>query len=141
MADDSGNGNSKVNQLLANAESWDPTQTDFVLILLCTIGIGIICGLVGLVFILVRRTAHPYAAQISASAMFWGVVSAGSIVYATITQLIWAKQNVLDLLSGYGDPQAVGPHLPWLTWGALMAIYGLILVWIISQGRRSGADS
>jgi hypothetical protein len=140
VADDSGNGDSKVNQPLANAQSWDPTQTDFVLILLCTVGIAIICGLVGLMFILVRRAAHPYAAQISTVAMFWGLASAGSIVYATVTQLAWAKQNLLDILSGYGDPQAVGPPLPWLTWGVLVAIYGLLLVWIRSQGRRGRAD-
>lgn len=118
--------------LLANAESWDATQTDFVLILLCATGIGIVCALVAVVFLLGRRSRHRRAGAIGVAAMFWGLISVGSILYVTITQLSWAKSNFLELLSGYGDPGEKAPALPWLLWTALAGFYLLMLGWITS---------
>jgi hypothetical protein len=135
VADDAGNGDSEVSHPLAYAETWDYTQTDFVLILFCTAGIAGIAILVGFIVIFAKRNGHPHAGQITTAALFWGLISAGSIVYTTITQLTWAKQNTLDLLSGYGDPNAVGPRLPWLAWSMLTAIYGGLLVWMVSTRR------
>jgi hypothetical protein len=118
-----------VNNLLAYAESWDSTESNFVLVGSCGLGIVVVGGLVGLIVILTRRTAHRHAAQLTTAAMFWGLISVGTIFYATAVQLNWDKEHLLDVLSGYGDPQAAGPSLPWILWGALAAIYLLLLSW------------
>lgn len=118
-----------MNALLASAESWDPTQTELLLILVCAAGIGAVCGLVGLIVIFAKRKRHAHAQQIITAALFWGLIALGSIIYATITQLMWAREYLLELLSGYGDPNAAGPRLPWIAWGALAAGYLALLGW------------
>jgi len=124
-----GDHDSAVNPLLANAESWDATQTEFVLILLCAGGIACVCALVSLIVIVGKRKRHPYAPQLTTAAMFWGLISVASIVYVTITQLTWAKENYLELLSGYGNPGQSAPGLPWIPWGVLSAAYLVLLGW------------
>lgn len=137
MAKPTRDGNTALSDLLANAESWDATQTDFVLILLCTAGILIVCALVGLMILLGKRWGHPQAAQLGVASMFWGLAAVATIVYATVQQLMWAKANFLELLSGYGDPQEVSPPLPWVLWGALSVIYLLLIGWLIWNRIKS----
>ena len=117
--------------ILAYAENWDPTQVDFILILLCAAGIASTGGLVGLIVLLARRMGHRHAEQIDTAAMFWGLIAAGSIVYAVVTQLAWFKTHNLELMSGYGNPKAVGPPLPWVLWSALAGIYLLLMGWTV----------
>lgn len=112
---------------VANAESWDPTQTELLLVLQCAAGIATVCGLAGLIVLLVKRTRHRHAQHIITAVMFWGLIALGSIVNTTISQLMWAKQDLLEFLSGYGDPQATGPPLPWITWSTLSAGYAALL--------------
>jgi hypothetical protein len=116
-----------VNDLLAYAESWDSTQSNIVLVVSCGFGLASVGGLVGLIFVLTRRNAHPYATQLTTAALFWGLFCVGTFFYVAEVQLNWVKEHVLDVQSGYGDPQAAGPPLPWILWGALAAIYLLLL--------------
>lgn len=117
--------------LLANAESWDPTQTEFVLILLCSSGIAGVCIMVGAIVLIAKRSAHRHAAQLTTAAMFWALVAIGSIICATISQLMWSKEYFLELLSGYGNPQEPAPALPWILWGVLAHIYLFLLAWTV----------
>ena len=115
--------------ILANAESWDPTNTELVLILLCSGGIIAVCAMAGFVVIVIKRRQHAHTQAIFTIVMFWALFALGSVIYATITQLNWNKQYLLELLSGYGDPNAVGPALPWVMWGALVFAYLGLLMW------------
>jgi hypothetical protein len=133
VAHDTGDGDSEVNGLLANAESWDPSQTELVLILLCAGGIIAVGAMAGLVIIAIKRRQHPHTQPIFTAVMFWGLITLGSIVYATITQLNWDKQYFLQLLSGYGDPNDVGPALPWITWTLLIATYFGLVLWTFAN--------
>lgn len=117
--------------LLANADSSDPSQMKLVVILLSAAGIAGICGLVGLVIVLAKRMRNRHAGLINPAVMFWGLIAAGSAVYAAITQLTWSQQHFLQILSGYGDPLEVAPPLPWKTWTALAGFYLLLLGWIL----------
>ncbi len=100
MAHNAGDGDSEVNGLLANAESWDPSQTELVLILLCAGGIIGVAAMVGLVIIAIKRRQHTHTQPIFTAVMFWGLISLGSIVYATITQLNWDKQYFCSSSAG-----------------------------------------
>jgi hypothetical protein len=120
-----------VTELIANAESWDPTQTEFVLILLCSAGIAVVCLMVAVIILLAKRGAHRHAQQLSTAAMFWGLITIATMIYATMSQLSWAKENFLELLSGYGNPQETTPPLPWIFWSILVAIYLLLLGWTV----------
>lgn len=133
MAHDAGNRHSTVNYLVANAESWDPTQTDFISILFCATAIAVVCGMVATIMLLAKRMGHPQVSLINIAVMFWGLIAAGSIFYVTVTQLKWAKENFLELLSGYADPRETGPELPWPIWGVLLLIYASFLFWTLRK--------
>jgi hypothetical protein len=114
---------------LAYAENFDSTQQNFVLVLLCGVGLVGVGVLAGMVIALSRRRAHRHSEQIFAVAVFWGMIALGSIIYAVASQLNWGHQYMLDLQSGYGNPQETGPALPWAIWGALGAIYVGLIAW------------
>jgi hypothetical protein len=126
-----------VNDLLAYAESWDSTQSNLVLVVSCGAGLAGVGGLVGLIIVLTRRTMHRHTSQLTTAITFWGLFSVGTIFYAAAVQLNWAKEHFLDVQSGYGDPQAAGPPLPWILWGALAAIYLLLLSWTVWKKEDS----
>ena len=118
-----------MNPPLANAESWDWTQADFVLILLCAVGIAVVFALAGLIIIVAKRRWHRDAGPLTAVTMFWGLITIASIAYVTVRQLMWAKENFLELLSGYGNPDQSAPGLPWLAWGFLSLVYVALAGW------------
>lgn len=53
-----------MHSILAYADSSDPTQTNFILVLLSAGGIAGVCVLAGLLIVLSRRWRHRHAEQI-----------------------------------------------------------------------------
>jgi hypothetical protein len=115
---------------LAYADNFDASHSNVTFVLICGVAVAGVGLLTGLLVLLGRRKAHPYSPQIDAAAIFWGIITLGSIIYTASTQLAWEKQHLQDFLSGYGDPQAAAPAYPWGPWCALAAIYLVILGWI-----------
>jgi hypothetical protein len=115
--------------LLAYADNSDPTNSNFICVLICVAGTVVVGLLVAVLVVMARRRQHPYSQHIHTAAIFWGMIALGTIAYATATQLAWQKQYTQDLMSGYGNPREVGPGLPWVLWCALAAVYAALLGW------------
>jgi hypothetical protein len=127
-----------MNTLLAYADNVDYSNSNFVLILSCAgaaIGISVLSGLL---IILSRRMGHRYADAILTCSIFWSIVALGSVVYAAVTQMKWAQEHQLELQSGYGDPNAVGPAWPWMVWAGLGVAYALLVAWTAMGSAAKG---
>jgi hypothetical protein len=123
--------------ILAYADSNDPNSMNLVLILG---GAGILAVTAILSFALIylsRARDHRQADLITGIALFWGLIAAGSSLYAMVSQVNWSKEYTLQLESGYLDPTDTSdkPQLPWAIWGGLVIAYGTILLWSLSQKR------
>jgi len=122
---------------LAYAESGDPNTMNLVIILG---GICIVAATAILAFALIltaRARRRRYAEFIMVAAVFWALITAGSLMYAGEAQLNWSKEYTLRLQTGYLDPQDTSdaPRLPWRTWTGLGAAYGTMMAWALFQKR------
>lgn len=122
--------------MTANASRWDPSQQNLLLVLACLAAIAVAAGMVGVVAVLARKRGHPNAAPIIGIAIGWGIIAAGSVIYATMARLSWQKSHALELQSGYGDWQELPPAYPWALWGILVGVYVVLLIWA-RLGSRS----
>jgi hypothetical protein len=127
--------------LLANAEAPDSSDSSLLLILLSA---GLILGTAVLAFVpvvIVRLRSHRNPETLLAVAILWGLLTAGTLVHATIVQVQWSKEQVLRLQSGYLDPQDMGgaPAKPWGTWTVLATVYGAIIIWAFASRTSPGS--
>ena len=74
---------------------------------------------------------------LGAAAFFWGLITAGSLLYAEQSQMNWSKEYTVRLESGYFDPtdKTDAPKLPWKIWTGLGVAYAAMLMWALSQKR------
>ena len=115
--------------LLAYADSSDASQGNFLTLFVCIGAIIAVFALVATVIFVSRRNSSGRGEVILTAAVFWGIISFGSIIYAAVKQMKWTQEQQLELQSGYGDPTAVAPSWPWIMWGVLALIYVFLLVW------------
>jgi Kef-type K+ transport system membrane component KefB len=123
--------------LLAYADNTDATQGNFVSILICAAGVVAVAGMAAVVIALAKRRGNRNAEVIFTGMIFWAIVSLGSIVYATITQMKWASDHLKDLESGYGNPADVGPGWPIVLWGVLGAVWVLVMGWTVLNAKKA----
>ena len=128
---------------LAYADTTDPTQGNFLILLLCILLIGCVAFMAFLVIFLARSRRHRRADYIMALVIFWALATAGSVAYSADAHLAWAQENTLRLESGYGNPDDVSdvPQTPWKTWLALAAAWGGLISWSMSQKNPPPASS
>jgi len=129
--------------VLSYAQSGDNSDSNLVMLVICA---GVVIAVCVLAFIPVRLAwgrRHRQADAVTIAAIFWALVMAGSLVYTVVQQLEYSKERLLDIQTGYYDPQTTSdaPSKPWVTWGVLAAIYGLVVVWSASQGRPAPAPA
>ena len=122
-----------MNPFIANAEIWDPSQTEFDFILRGSAGIAVACALVGLIVFLARHWEHRHTAQLTLAALFWGLIAVATILYAIVTQLALSKENYLEMMSGYGDGRPPETAVPWFIWISLGAAYLVLLNWTVLE--------
>ena len=115
--------------LLAYADNTDTSEGNFLMLFLCAGAVIGVFVLAGMVVVVSRRGGHRYADAILTFAVFWGMVSFGSIIYAAVTQMKWSQEHLLELQSGYGNPANVGPGWPWGLWVGLGVVYVALLGW------------
>jgi hypothetical protein len=120
---------------LAYAESGDPNAMNLVVVLG---GLGIVAATFILAFVLIlaaRARRHRQAEFITVATVFWGLITAGSLMYAGNAQVNWSKENMLRLETGYVDPQDTSdaPRLPWAIWTGLGVAYGTMMAWTLAQ--------
>jgi hypothetical protein len=128
---------------LAYADTTDPTQSNFLILLLCVMLIGCVCLMAFGVMFLARMRRHRHTEHLTVIAIFWALFAAGTLVYAAQTQLKWSHEHMLRLESGYGNPRddADAPQLPWAEWVALAAVYGIVIIWSVSQKNLPPSSS
>jgi hypothetical protein len=97
-------------------------------------GLGILVVTALLIAVIVgisRARKHRQADAILVAALFWGVLAAGSMMYAAATQLNWSKEYTTRIESGYYDPRDSSdkPTLPIALWTGLGVAYAAMLGW------------
>jgi Kef-type K+ transport system membrane component KefB len=121
--------------LLAYADNTDPSEGNFLLIFLFVAAMIAVFILAAIVVMMSRRNGSRNADAILVAAVFWGIVSFGSIIYAGVTQMKWSQEQTLELQTGYGDPTKTPPGWPWILWGILTAIYVALAIWVARKKR------
>ncbi len=122
---------------LAYADTTDPTQTNFLILLLCILLIGCVCGMAFLVLLLARSRRHRRVEYLTVLTIFWAFLTAASLAYSAVTRLDWSQENALRLETGYGNPDDNPPQLPWKTWVALAAAWGGLITWSLNDGAKN----
>jgi hypothetical protein len=135
--------NAAVSFLLAKAEGPDPSDSSLMLVLICA---GLVLGSAVLsllpVFI-ARGRGHRQLETVTAVAVLWGLLTAGTLIHTTIVQMQWSKEQLLRIQSGYMDPQdTTDAPKPWRTWTALATIYCVLIIWaFVPQSSAGSAPS
>jgi hypothetical protein len=121
-------------QFLAYAESSDPGSTNLVKILGGAAILGVMALLVAIVTAIARSREHRQAENILVLALFWAVITAGSLIYTASAELDWSKEYTTRIESGYFDPRDTTdkPRIPWLLWSGLGVAYAGLLIWSLS---------
>jgi len=121
--------------VLAYADTTDSSGTNLVLALG---GLFIIVATAALMLVLIfsaRARRHPRAEIITAAAVFWALLTAGSLLFTVEQRVDWSKNYTLRLMTGYPQDTSDKPKLPWAVWAELGAGYGAMLVWSLCQKR------
>jgi hypothetical protein len=120
---------------LAYAESADPSSTDLAIVLGGAFIIAIASALASVLIFTSRARRHRQTELITAAAILWGLIAAGSLIYAQESQMNWSKEYKMRLETGYLDPRDTSdaPKLPWGIWTGLGVAYGAMLVWSLSR--------
>lgn len=126
---------------LARAEGPDASDSNLLLVLICA---GLIVGAAVLALVpafIARRRGHGRSETIMAAAVLWGLLSAGTLVHASIVQMQWSKEQQLRVQSGYLDPQDTSdaPAKPWRTWTALVTVYCVLMIWAFAPRSSTGS--
>jgi hypothetical protein len=124
--------------LLASAERTDLSGSGWSIILM---GLAVLVGVTVLTAIpiaLARRRGLRRAEGITVGMIFWGVVSAGSVIWACLARMQWAKNYQTNLMTGYADPRDLSnqPAWPWGLWAVLAVVFCAILAGCLA-GRPS----
>jgi heme/copper-type cytochrome/quinol oxidase subunit 1 len=121
--------------VLAYAESGDPNAMNLPMILGGAAIVVVIAVMTFILLAVARSREHRQREFIFVVAIFWALISIGSLFYAGDTQINWSNEQTLRLQTGYGNPQDTtgAPALPWAIWTGLAAAYAAMLIWSISQ--------
>jgi hypothetical protein len=118
-----------MDSILANAPRWDSTQQNLLLVLTCIAAVAVAATMVVLSTVLAGKRRYANPTGLTGVATVWGIIAAGSVIYAAMARLSWQKSHSLELQSGYGDWQELPPPYPWALWGIPAAIYLVVLLW------------
>ncbi len=127
---------------LAYAESADPSNAmNLVKVLGGLLIIGATALLVAILIGIARSRAHRQADAILVVALFWALITAGSVMYAGMAHLNWSKEYTERIESGYYDPRDTSdkPKMPWALWSGLGVGYAALLAWSLSQ-KNAGSQ-
>jgi uncharacterized membrane protein len=120
---------------LAYAEPASSSSDNLEIVMISLGVIAISCVLAFVPLALCWARHHRQTETVMAAAVLWGVVTAGSIIFAISAQMKWSHERLLRIESGYYDPQdqSDAPAKPFTIWGALAIAYGGLIAWAASQ--------
>jgi hypothetical protein len=119
---------------LASAERTDLSGSQWSVML---IGLAVLVGvtvLTAVPILMARRRGHRRAEAVTVGAIFWGVLSAGGVLWYCLAKLQWTKAYQTDLMTGYLDPRDMSgePAFPWRLWVVLAVLFCALLAWAFS---------
>jgi len=125
--------------VLAYAQVPDSGDTSLVLVFAAALILAATAAAAYVLIYLARRRRHRRTDLLAAAAFFWGLITAGSLLYAEQSQMNWSKEYTVRLESGYFDPTDLtdAPKLPWKIWTGLGIAYAAMLMWALSQKRAA----
>jgi hypothetical protein len=123
--------------LIANAEQTDLSGSQWLVILIC---VGVIVVVAALTFVpiaVARSRLYRQADAVTVAALFWGFLTAASVIRFWLARLRWSDELTLRINTGYYDPNNASdaPLWPWLQWGILAVAYGVMVVFTLSRKR------
>jgi hypothetical protein len=120
---------------LAKANLEDTTGNLPVVMIGC--GAFLVCAILAFIPVrIARNRSHRYAEALTAAAVLWAFVTAGSIVFVAYKEFEFAAEQNWMMASGFLDiaVRSARPVWPWPAWGILIVIYGMLL-FAASRGR------
>lgn len=119
---------------LAYAEVRDSNDMSLMMVLGAALILGATAAAAFILIHIARRRRHRRTDLLGAAVFFWGLLTAGSLLYAQQSQMSWSKEYTVRLESGYFDPHDTtdAPKLPWAIWTGLGVAYGAMLFWSLS---------
>jgi hypothetical protein len=126
--------------LLAYAEGADTSDRNLVMMfggLLILAGVGA----AGFVVVYLAKRRRGSVEVVLAGVFFWGLITAGSLLYFMHARMQWTKEYGEMIESGYFDPRDMSgrPEVPWGLWGGLAVAYGGMVGWAV-RGKRVGGN-
>jgi len=123
--------------LLASAERTNLSSSQWLVILT---GLAVLAGVTVLTAVpigLARRRWGGRGEGVTVAAVFWGVLSAGSVLWYCLAKLQWSEQYQALILSGYYDPRDLSgePAWPWPLWTLLAVLYCALIAWSLRWKR------
>jgi MFS superfamily sulfate permease-like transporter len=131
-----------MNWLVAVAEKTDLSGSQWAVMLIGLLVIGVTAVLALIPIGLARYRRHRRADGITTATLVWGVATAASIIYFWLAKLTWVKEFRQEIMSGNIDPKnAVAPPAwPWAAWSILAATYIALTVFALSQPKPPEAS-
>jgi hypothetical protein len=123
--------------LLASAEHTDLTGPQWSMILIGLLVLAVVAALALVPIGAARRRRPGRAEAIVVGALFWALLSAGSIIKFVLAKVEWSQEYVLLIKTGYYDPADTSgaPAWPWGLWGGLALAFAVLLACSLSRRR------
>ena len=121
---------------LASAQRTDLTPSDWPTILSSLAALAVFAVLAVIPIALAQRRVHPYRDAITILSILCCLVFAGSIIQTIIAHTRWIQEQLLQLQSGYNNPQAAEPGWPWWLWITLTVAYGVLSIFAGARWKK-----
>jgi hypothetical protein len=117
--------------VLSYADSTDATASNLLLVVISA-GLILVAGGMALVpAAIARKRRHRQAEAVLGMAVLWALLAAGLVIYSSMAEMQWAKEQTLRIESGYADAgdNSGAPVFPWPLAGALAVAYAGLVFW------------
>ncbi len=109
---------------LGKAAGPDTSNSSLVIVVVAVIIIALVCAIAGIPVMAARRRRLKETEGVAALMVVWGLILAGSAIYAVNAQMAYSREYAMRIMQNY-DPadQSDRPAYPWMAWGILASIY------------------
>jgi hypothetical protein len=125
--------------MFASANPANPFATNLAFPLVALSLFAVIAVFAFLPLRAARIRRHPKVSLVTALALLWALLTAGSVALYAVTQTRWQSEQSLRLSSGYLDPAAPQPDAPAAPvplWVLLALAYPPLLTYAYAHQRR-----
>jgi hypothetical protein len=121
--------------LIAYADNTDYSPANLAAVMKWAGAMLGVALLAGAVVVIARRRSHTGFEKVATVAVFWAIVTGGTVIHTLMQQADWAREQSTVLREGYLSPEGSGPGWPWGMLAGLGVGYAGLVVWAVA-GRR-----